>query len=88
MCIRDRYGYNIISSFNLDMLDPKFITEKDYLEKSLTFFFDMINNPNVKENLWQEETFEIVKERLHIEIESYKEKPSSYACLLYTSRCV
>ncbi len=74
-----RYGYNIISSFNLDMLDPKFITEKDYLEKSLTFFFDMINNPNVKENLWQEETFEIVKERLHIEIESYKEKPSSYA---------
>ena len=37
-----RCGYNIITTFTLDMLDPKFITEKDYLEKSLSFFFDMI----------------------------------------------
>ena len=36
-----RYGYNIISTFNIDFLDPKYITEKDYLENSLTFFFNM-----------------------------------------------
>lgn len=74
-----RYGYNIISTFNIDFLDPKYITEKDYLENSLTFFFNMIMHPNVSDNIWQEEAYEVVKERLHIQIESPKEKPASFA---------
>ncbi|HIR73923.1 TPA: insulinase family protein [Candidatus Ventrenecus avicola] len=73
-----RCGYNIITTFTLDMLDPKFITEKDYLEKSLSFFFDMIMHPNVIDNTWQEEAYEVVKNRLHINIESYKERPEAY----------
>ena len=74
-----RYGYNIISTFHLDLLDPKYIIEQDYLEKTLTFFFHMIMHPNVSNNQWQEEAYEVIKERLHIQIESLKEKPASYA---------
>ena len=34
-----RVGYNIISSFSMDFLHPKYVNEKDYLKQCLSFFF-------------------------------------------------
>ena len=74
-----RVGYNLFTTFSLDFLHPRFIKEKNYLEKSLQFFFDLILNPDINDGEWNKQSFEIIKELLHSNIDVYKENPLSQA---------
>lgn len=74
-----RIGYNICSYFSMDILHPKFVTEKDYLDKALQFCFELLLNPNIKDGSFDEKSYEIIKERLHVSVDQYKENPSAYA---------
>lgn len=74
-----RLGYNICSYFSMDILHPKFVKEKDYLDKCLQFCFDLILKPNIKDGQFDECSYEIIKEQLHVNIDQYKENPSAYA---------
>ena len=76
-----RIGYNLIASFSLDFLHPSFIKEKDYLEKSLEFFFNCLLKPDIIENEWNPKNFDIIKELLLSNADIYKENPSSYALI-------
>jgi len=77
----NRSGYNLLTSFNIDFLHPKFVEEKDYLENAITFLLDTIKNPNIEEDKFQERSFQIIKERLKVRLNQYKEKPHSYALI-------
>lgn len=74
-----RVGYNICSYFSMNILHPKFVMEKDYLDKSLQFCFELLLNPNIKDGLFDEKSFEIIKESFHVSVDQYKENPRAYA---------
>ena len=74
-----RVGYNFFSSFSLDLLDPKYIKEENYLEECIKFLSEMILKPDMKDKIWNERSFEIIKERILVSIDNYKEKPTSFA---------
>lgn len=75
----ERNGYNVITSFQIDFLDPKFIKDTDYLDNCLDFLFTNISNPNIDGSSWEIGSYEVIKERLHVAVDNYKENPSSYA---------
>ena len=74
-----RVGYNFFSSFSLDLLNPKYIKEENYLEECIKFLSEMILKPDMKDKIWNERSFEIIKERILVSIDNYKEKPASFA---------
>lgn len=67
--ILDFYGsFNIngkvmSTSIVCDYVDPKYIKDKNYLEKTVKFVFDVITNPIVIDNGFDEKTFKMIKER-------------------------
>lgn len=67
------------ASFVLDFLDPNYIQEKDYLSEILSFPFEVLENPNVKDNEFDLRSFEIIKERLLNDIKSNNENPTNIA---------
>ena len=75
----ERNGYNVITSFQIDFLDPKFIKDTDYLDNCLDFLFTNISNPSIDGSSWEIGSYEVIKERLHVAVDNYKENPSSYA---------
>jgi len=74
-----RAGYNLFTNFSIDFLNPKYVKEKDYLENAIAFLFDIIKNPHVENSSFNERSFEIIKERIKARLDSYKERPLSYA---------
>ena len=76
-----RVGYNIISSFSMDFLHPKYVNEKDYLKQCLSFFFECLLKPDIKNDAWNPQSFEIIFELLISNIDIYKENPTSYAVI-------
>lgn len=69
-----RVGNTIVTNAVLDFIDPKYIGD-DILEDAIALFFDMIFEPNVDVDEFDEQTFERVKKNLRNEIESLKEDP-------------
>ena len=59
-----------------DYVEPKYINEKDYLDNTYKFIFEMINNPLVKNNAFDEKTFNVVKKRLLTELSALQENNS------------
>ena len=53
-----RRGGQILSEINLSSLSEEYL-EKDGLQESLKFLFEIINNPNVKDGKFEEESFQI-----------------------------
>ena len=81
--INSKVGKEVITSFCTDFIDPKY-TKGDYLKSVIELSFDMLNNPNVKNNEFDKETFELVKKRIALDINSINEDPerkSIMACL-------
>lgn len=74
-----RAGYNLYTNFSIDFLDPKYVTEESYLEDIIKFLFDIIQNPNEKNKVFDERSFEIVKENVLAGMDKYKEKPLTFA---------
>ncbi len=73
-----RTGNYFITEFNLSMLNPKY-TEEDMLNLSFDFFYNVLFKPNVTNNKFNEEMFELTKEHARDEIKSIKENPTLYA---------
>ncbi len=73
-----RVGKNILTEIYLSILNPKY-TEEDMLFESLDFLHEIIFNPNVENNKFNEEIFNIIKNNLESDIKSTKENTSLYA---------
>lgn len=77
-----RKGNYIFSEFYLSTIEEKY-TEKNLLDKSYEFLFDIIQNPNVDKNKFNSENFNINYEFSKTQINSEKEKPGYYALTRY-----
>lgn len=71
--------YNILS-YEFMFLNELY-TEKGMIEKSLTFIFDMLLNPNIINGAFDYDNYKISKENLKNIIESLKENPSRYSMM-------
>lgn len=73
-------GNAFITSCDIDFLSPKY-TEKGVVKDSIKLLFDMIFNPLVNDNEFDNKTVELAKKRLKDEINSIKESPVKMAIL-------
>ena len=76
--ITSRVGNALFSNIILEFLDPKYC-DKDYLDNILAFPFEMLFNPNIKDNEFDLHTFNCMKNRNRADIKSTKDIPSMYA---------
>ena len=71
------------NSYELDLgtefINPYYVKEKDYLDNILEFNFDMINNPDVKNDEFNLKMFNVVKERLILASQSIIESGPKYS---------
>lgn len=67
-------------SFSLKILNEKY-TEDDMFSKTLDFFFDILFNPNVENDRFDERTFKIVNKLIHNEIKSIKDNLTKYSLI-------
>lgn len=77
-----RVGMNHFTNFSVDFIHPKFVKEKDYLDQVLLFLFDALQKPNIRDGKFDEEQMQILKERIHVSLDQYKEKPLSCARIM------
>ena len=73
-----RLGNSFLVSFCMDFLNPKYC-EKGYLDDVLGLPFEMLLNPNIKNNEFDNRSFNIIKNRIKSDIESLKENATKYA---------
>ena len=59
-----------------DYIDPKYIKEDDYLDNTYKFIFDMISNPLIANDAFDEKAFSVVKKRLITDLSSLNEDNS------------
>ncbi len=90
------YGARVSSSFNvigdtsefiftLEFLNPKY-TEKRYLKDSLDYLYEILFNPNVENNAFNKEYFDIQIKDITAQVESVKDKPNMFAGIEYTKK--
>lgn len=72
--VSSKVGNEVITNVCMDFLNPKY-TEEDYLEDAIKYPFDILFNPNVKDNEFDEVTLETIKTRLVSDIKCIKEDP-------------
>ncbi len=72
-------GGVINTIFIYDFIEPTFIKEKNYLEEVLDLPIEMILNPSVINEEFELNTFNVIKNRTKVDIESLKENPSKLA---------
>ena len=73
-----RIGNIRLICFSLNFLDPVY-AEKNYLKDVIKFPFEMLFNPNIKDDEFDERTLKIIKNRIKANIESVKEAPTRYS---------
>ena len=76
--ITSKVGSALFTNFCIDFLHPKY-TEKELPKKALKLLFEMINNPNIKENSFDIDNFNIIKNNLRATILAQKENVVGYA---------
>lgn len=88
------YGANITASFgitgnsetfifSLEFINPKY-TESKYLDESLNLLGEILFNPNVKDNKFEETYFNLIKKDAITRSMSVKDNPGLYASLEYS----
>lgn len=77
--VSSKVGNMVLSSFIFDFLNPEYVNDTNFLSKALKFPFEVIENPNIVNNTFDERTFKIIKKRILSDIESLKENPTNYA---------
>ncbi len=75
--LNKRIGNYFVTEFSLSMLNPKY-TEDGMLDASFDFFHDIIFNPNVEDNHFNNEVFNLSKENMKESIKSIRENPNLY----------
>lgn len=90
------YGARVSSAFNiigdtteyiftLEFLNPKY-TEEKYLKESLNYLYEILFNPNVENNSFNQEYFDIQLKDLKAQVESVKDKPNLFASIEYAKK--
>lgn len=69
-----RLGHQYNVDFNIRVLNDKF-AEEGLLEKSIDFLKEIIFNPNVVDNKFDETSFQVIKNDEKSQIERFKENP-------------
>lgn len=77
--VSSKVGNMVMSTFSYDFINPSFVNDKKYLQNVLKFPFEIIENPNVVDESFDERSFNIIKKRILSDIESIKENPTNYA---------
>ena len=91
--VEDLYGAKISASFgltgatesyifSLDFLNPKY-THKKYLNKTLNYFKEVLLNPNIENNEFNNKYFDILKKDIISSIKSIKDNPRIYGSIEY-----
>ena len=62
----------------MDMLNPKY-ADYNYLNDAFEYFFNIIFNPNMKDEEFDESTLNTIKTRLIADIKTTKESPTKYS---------
>lgn len=86
--VTSKVGATIITSLCIDFINPKY-TKGEFLNNVLKLPFDMINNPNIKNEEFDLNTFNIIKKRIEMDILSINENPkrkSIIECLKETDK--
>ena len=73
-----RLGNYFLSVFNLNALEEKY-TEKGNLEECVKLLSEVIFNPNVEMQKFDNDSFDIVKKMIEGEIKSFKENTDAYS---------
>lgn len=68
---------NMTFEMRLTMINPKY-TEMSIYEDAFKLFNEVITSPNVKNNEWEKNTFELEKENLIKSIKNVKDSPETY----------
>lgn len=97
MAIRgeELYGARVTSSFGIcggleeivfstDFLNPKY-TDPEYLELSINFLCEILFNPNIKDNEFNNEYFNIIKNDNIARVKAIKDNPNLYGRMKYSS---
>lgn len=58
-----RTGKSICTNVNCEYIDPSYINDKNYLDETYKFIFEVISNPLIIGNGFEEKNFSIVKNR-------------------------
>lgn len=72
-----RIGDHAFIEYTMSILNPRF-TEESMLKDSVEFYSSLLYKPNVKNNSFDEELFEMSKENLRKEILMTNERPNIY----------
>lgn len=68
---------NMTFETRLIFINPKY-TEMNIYEEAFSLFKEVITNPNIKNNKWNEKTFNLEKENIIKSIQNVKDDPESY----------
>ena len=77
-CSNKRTGLHLQTDFTMSMLHPKY-TEEEMLKESIKYFKEIIFNPNVTDEKFDEEIFNVIKENNRIDIITNQENPNFIA---------
>ena len=71
-----RVGNAAATNFVLNFINPSYALEEEFLEEVLKFPFEMISNPNVKNNEFDNRVFNIIKNDYKNNLRGIRENPS------------
>lgn len=74
-----RLGKSLVLTIGCNFINPEYTNEEEYLEEVIKYFTDAIFNPNVKDNQFDKETFEIIRNEWISNYETKKESPMRVA---------
>lgn len=74
-----RLGKSVIFTIGCNFINPLYVKESNYLKKIIEFFTDIIFDPNIKRDMFDEVGFNIVKNDLISNFETLKENPMRVA---------
>lgn len=75
----DRIGNHLFNSFDVSFLNPKYIKDKEYVNHMIEFLFQAILHPNVNHQQFDDESFQVIHDRINNQIDSYKEDAGNTA---------
>ena len=75
-----RTGKSISTNINCEYIDPLYIHDKNYLDETYKFIFEVISNPLIIKNGFEEKNFNIVKNRFIKELKEL-EGNNKFLCI-------
>lgn len=77
-----RKGRYMFLEMNISVIDEKY-TNKGLLKESLDFFMEILKKPNIEDEKFNKQGFEITYEKLKLYLQGQKENPSYYSFTEY-----